>query len=260
MSQSTPLGRFVWYECMTTDPAAAQAFYTTLVGWKTETYDGGPTPYTMWVNDGTPIGGVMALPAQAKEQGAPPHWLAYVSTPDVDTTVAAATKAGATVAMPPTDIPTVGRISMFADPQGAMIAVYTPSGDTPGNAGPRGLGEMSWHELATTDLDGAMAFYASVFGWVKGETMDMGGGNLYQMFGLPDEPPLGGMFIKPKEMPVAAWNLYVTVDSVDAKVDQVKSLGGQIIGEPMEVPGGDRIVQCVDPQGAMIALHSKKAS
>jgi predicted enzyme related to lactoylglutathione lyase len=35
-------------------------------------------------------------------------------------------------------------------------------------------------------------------------------------------------------------------------------LGAKVINGPMEVPGGDWIVQGLDPQGAMFALHSKK--
>ena len=91
--------------------------------------------------------------------------------------------------------------------------------------------------------------------------MDMGEAGPYQMYGLStDEPPLGGMFNKPKEMPAPGWVLYISVDSVDAKVEQIKTLGGQVINGPMDVPGGDRIVQCIDPRGATIALHSKKTA
>ena len=41
-------GCFVWYDLMTTDPDAAQSFYTKLIGWSTQAWDGGPIPYTMW--------------------------------------------------------------------------------------------------------------------------------------------------------------------------------------------------------------------
>ena len=36
------------------------------------------------MNGETPVGGVMQLPDEAKQQGAPPHWLAYVAVPSVD--------------------------------------------------------------------------------------------------------------------------------------------------------------------------------
>ena len=47
MAASTATGRFVWYELMTSDPDAAIAFYTDVVGWGTAPFEGGPMPYTM---------------------------------------------------------------------------------------------------------------------------------------------------------------------------------------------------------------------
>ncbi len=55
------LGRFVWYDLMTTDPAGAKAFYNQLIGWGTKLWDDGDMPYTMWTNGPEPIGGVMDL-------------------------------------------------------------------------------------------------------------------------------------------------------------------------------------------------------
>ena len=63
-------GRFVWYDLMTTDPDAAQSFYTELIGWGTQAWDG-PMPYTMWTNHDVPLGGVVTLPEEAKQAGAP---------------------------------------------------------------------------------------------------------------------------------------------------------------------------------------------
>jgi predicted enzyme related to lactoylglutathione lyase len=59
-------------------------------------------------------------------------------------------------------------------------------------------------------------------------------------------------------MPVSAWLYYALVSDVKKSVDEVKNLGGQILNGPMEVPGGDLIAQCLDPQGAAFALHSRK--
>jgi predicted enzyme related to lactoylglutathione lyase len=68
------------------------------------------------------------------------------------------------------------------------------------------------------------------------------------------------MFTKPEEMPgPPMWLYYISVPSVDDAVAKVKELGGQILRGPMDVPGGDKIAQCMDPQGAVFALHSKPA-
>ena len=49
-------GRFVWYELLTSDPAAAQAFYADVVGWRPEATTAGGAPYTMFVGPQGPIG------------------------------------------------------------------------------------------------------------------------------------------------------------------------------------------------------------
>src|SRR5579862_6739779 len=119
-------GRFVWYDLQTSDLPSAIEFYTKLFGWGTAPFS---EQYTMWTIDGKPMGGVM------KEPSVPPNWLAYVATPSVDTTAAEVTKLGGTLIVPPTDIPTVGRFTVFMDDQGPAIAAFTASGDFPGHEG-----------------------------------------------------------------------------------------------------------------------------
>jgi predicted enzyme related to lactoylglutathione lyase len=256
MSDAEGRGCFVWFDLNTSEPAAAVDFYTQLVGWGTQKWEGGGMPYTMWANGDTPLGGVLQLPEEAKSAGAPPHWIAYVAVPDVDATVGRVGELGGGVLHPPTDIPTVGRFAVIADPQGAVIAVFAPAEPGPGRGGPPQVGEFSWHELATTDREAAFDFYHELFGWEKQEAMDMGEAGIYQIYGH-GEKPLGGMFVKPAEMPgPPAWLYYVKVADVDAAVAKVKELGGEVLNGPMEVPGGDRIAQCMDPQGAVFAIHS----
>ena len=252
-------GRFVWYDLMTTDPDAAQSFYTKLIGWGTQAWDG-PMPYTMWTNNDTPLGGVMALSDEAKQAGAPPHWLAYIYTSDVDATVAKAEESQGKVLVPAQDIPKVGRFAVLADPQGAAFAVYTPASDTAGNPGPAAIGEYSWHELNTSDHENAWGFYETLFGWKKTDAFDMGEIGMYQMFSTGSgDIPMGGMFNKPKEIPGPPfWLYYVRVDDVHKSAEMVKELGGQVLNGPMEVPGGDHVAQCIDPQGVAFALHSTK--
>jgi uncharacterized protein len=66
------------------------------------------------------------------------------------------------------------------------------------------------------------------------------------------------MFNISPEMPMPpGWLHYVRVDNADAAAERVKASGGQVLNGPMDVPGGDRVAQCVDPQGASFAVHSK---
>jgi hypothetical protein len=250
--------RFAWYELMTTDPKGAQSFYTNLVGWGLQDFNAGTNePYVMWTRNSQPLGGVMTLPEEARKMGAPPHWLAYVDVGNVDATVAQATNLGAKVYVPPTDIPGGGRFAVLADPQGAVFGVVSSAQPVPEPAEPARpqAGEFSWHELMTTDQTGAFTFYNTLFGWEKGEATDMGPMGIYQVFGRRGRS-LGGMFNKPPQMPAPPhWMLYVRVPDVDKATERVKALGGKILNGPMDVPGGDRIVQCMDPQGAAFALH-----
>jgi hypothetical protein len=254
-------GRFCWYDLMTIDPDAAVPFYKDVVGWGTIDWQNpqGGKPYRMWANGEAPIGGVMELPEEARKMGAPPHWLIYVSTPDIDATIKRAQELGGSVLHPATPIPTVGSFAVLCDPQGATFSLFTPDGDTPGHDGPPSTGEFSWHELATTDPVAAFDFYSDLFGWVKTSDFDMGPDGLYQMFGRTADVPLGGIFRKPKEMPMPGWLPYAMVDDVHSGADRAKRAGGQVIHGPMEVPGGDWIAQCIDPQGAMFAMHSRAA-
>jgi predicted enzyme related to lactoylglutathione lyase len=251
-------GRFVWYDLMTDDPKAAQGFYGPLIGWETQEWEGGDMPYTMWTNKETPLGGVMELPEEAKAAGAPPHWMAYVSVDNVEQTVAKVKEAGGSVLHEATEIPGAGSFAVLTDPQGAAFAIYTPADeDGQESAGEGQIGRFSWNELATTDYKGAFSFYSDLFGWEPQEAMDMGPGGIYQIYGQGGTP-LGGMFNKPDEMPgPPMWLYYMSVEDVNDSVKKVAELGGQVLNGPMEVPGGDLIAQCVDPQGALFAIHSK---
>ncbi len=121
-------GAFSWNELMTSDPAAALAFYTALLGWTTQKMAMPGADYHLLKVGDTSVGGVMALPPEARASGMPPNWGSYVTVADVDATARKATELGGTVAHGPLDIPGVGRMAVIIDPQGAAINViaYTP--------------------------------------------------------------------------------------------------------------------------------------
>ncbi len=253
-------GRFVWSELMTPDTKGAERFYSSVVGWKPEPYGGNPgVHYTVWKTGEEGIGGMMELTPEMKAAGVPPNWMVYVGVRDADGTVAKAQSLGAKVEVPPQDIPEVGRFAVLTDPQGAAFAILQPNGPEP--KGPETApapGEISWRELATTDLEGAKAFYSAPFGWEMGKPNDMGPMGVYQEYGRFGRS-LGGMYKKPADMPAPPhWLVYAKVPDIQASVDAVKSQGGQVLHGPAEVPGGDVIAQVRDPQGAVFALHQTK--
>ena len=55
------------------------------------------------------------------------------------------------------------------------------------------------------------------------------------------------------------WGIYFLVPEINAAVERVKANGGKILNGPMEVPGGDWIVNAMDPQGAAFSLPREEA-
>ena len=252
----TLLGSFIWCELMTTDTSAAESFYKKVVGWTAKPYapDGS---YTVFNNSsGAGVAGMMLLPEAAKQMGAPPNWMMYVGTPNVDDTAMKIAQKGGRILKQPADIPGTGRFAVVQDPFGAAFAIFTPGTAGPGR-GEAAVGDFSWFELYTPNPEGAWKFYESLFGWEKTSAMDMGDMGTYQMFGRGGGIPNGGIMKPPPGAP-AAWMPYALVKDAKAAAALATANGGKIINGPMEVPGGDWIAQGIDPQGAMFSVHSLK--
>lgn len=257
MSEHNSCGRFVWHELATTDPEAAAAFYAALFGWTAVPFEASNPPYTMFMLGEAPVAGLMRLPAEAAAAGAPPYWMGYVGVTDVDATTAKAQELGAMVLVPRIDIPNMGSFTILQDPQGPVIAPWQAASVQAGPEREPAVGEFSWNELLTGDFEAAFAFYSALFAWKKLAAIDMGPAGIYQLYGA-SERPLGGMFNKSPDMPAPhCWTYYVRVPAVNQAAEKVKELGGKLLMDPTEVPGGDWIVPCLDPQGAAFALHQK---
>jgi hypothetical protein len=258
MTASPVLGRPLWYELMTTDMAAAEAFYNPVVGWTSTPFDGAGQPYRMWTRpDGMPAGGVMTLPDDLRAMHVPPHWAMYVGVDTLEDGAAHVTRLGGAVVSPIIAVPDVGRMQAVKDPQGAMFYLYEPASPPQAPEGPAPIGDVSWLELYTTDNVAAMAFYGDLFGWAATESMDMGPMGVYRMFGRTAGHSLGGMMTKTPDMAEVptTWLMYFRVPDVHAAAERVKAHGGKVVMGPMEVPGGSWILQGQDPQGGHFALH-----
>lgn len=259
---TNPPGSFVWYELLTPDLAAAADFYETVTGIAiSREAQPGPMDYRMIAApDGGFVGGAMQLTEALQSGGARPGWFGYVSVPDVDAAAEQAKAAGATIQMPPTDIPQAGRVAMIADPQGAPLYIMkpTPPADAPDADSscydPDRIGHFAWNELHARDQASAFDFYAAQFGWARSDAMDMGEMGTYQMFkpgGTTNA--IGGMMTSPN-MPHPLWVYYINVADIDDALAQITANGGSVMFGPGEIPGGSFIIQATDPQGALFAV------
>jgi predicted enzyme related to lactoylglutathione lyase len=260
-------GTFFWYELMTSDPQAALAFYGDLLGWTFQPFGGERTddPYNVVSGSAGPLGGIMAIPAEAATQGMTPWWGGYIGSADVDADARRLVEAGGKVMRAPEDIAGVGRFAVMADPGGAVFMLLrgsSPDGMAP--PPPMAHGHVGWHELYAGSFDADLAFYTGQFGWSQGEAMDMGEMGSYQLVsqtgGSEFQDMTGGIMPVPKEMPRPAWLFYFNVGDIDAAVEKITGGGGAVLNGPMEVPGGGWIIQATDPQGAMFALVGSRAA
>jgi len=116
-------------------------------------------------------------------------------------------------------------------------------------------GAFGWFELMTTDVKGAKAFYKGLFGW-EYETVPIQDGE-YTMVKVDDVPVAGimAMVEECKGMP-PSWDIYITVDDVDATVKSVTELGGKVLRPALDIPNVGRFCVLQDPQGAVIMAMS----
>ncbi|MDB5458298.1 MAG: Glyoxalase/bleomycin resistance protein/dioxygenase [Caulobacteraceae bacterium] len=258
---SNPDGAFVWYELMTTDAPAAEAFYRGVVGWGSRDASPPGMAYTALLAGDSAVAGLLTLPPPALAGGARPVWIGYVAVDDVDAYADRFAKAGGAVHRAPADIPGVGRFAMVADPQGAPLALFKPfegmEAQPPVVDRP---GAVAWRELIAADAQAAFDFYAGLFGWTKSRVFDMGAFGAYQLFAYGGGgEDVGGMMNKPPSVPVPFWTFYFQVDGIGAAIERLQAGGGTLINGPHQVPTGSWIAQGLDPQGALFSLVSPQA-
>ena len=250
-------GRFAWYELITTDVAAAQAFYTKVVGWGAQEASTPGLPYTLFTAGKASVSGLMELPDEARRKGATPRWMGYVGVKDADATADRLKALGGAVYVPPTDS-NIGRIAVVADPQTANLGLVqelkTSQRQSAAELGKPG--RVGWHELLAADWKKAFAFYGELFDWQRADG-EIGPTDTYRLFSAGGQT-LGGMYTKRPTDPVPYWLFYINVDDIDAAMERVKTGGGQVFEGPLEMPGGNWIARCGDPQGAAFALQGQR--
>lgn len=241
---------FAWYELLTTNLAAAQAFYGKVIGWNVTDASTSQFAYRLFNVGQAPAAGLMELPPEGRKRGATPRWVGYVAVRDIDGAVTQLRTLGGSVYVPPTDS-NIGRVAVVTDPQVATFGLIggLKFGAAPETGGP---GRVGWHELLAGESRAAFSFYSALFGWQKaqaeGEMVES-----YHLFSACGRTQ-GGIFTKFAATPVPFWLYYFEVGDLDAAIDQVKAGGGRVAQGPIEVSGGSWAARCIDPQGAMFAL------
>ncbi len=230
-----------WVDLACADIDASVAFYSDLLGWQMEESAGEEKGgYRRARFEGDDVAALMP----ATQAGWPQMWNTYISVADATATAAKVTAAGGKVIEEPMQVMDLGKAAVFADPEGAVFAVWEP-GTFAGAERVNGPGALAWNELGTRDIEGAKTFYGAVFGWTASEhelqRADGGPGPAIYVEWMLDGRDVGGMMdisgMLPAEVP-AHWLVYFGVADTDAAVAKVKAAGGDVRFGPVDIPAG----------------------
>ena len=257
-----------WVDTNQPDPEAAAAFYGGLFGWEVRDVMPPESDGTYLVGQirGGSVAAVSSIP-----EGAPPMamWNTYIQVESADETVAKVLDAGGKTLMGPWDVEDAGRMAVFADPEGAVFCVWEAKAHK-GAQVVNEAGALNFNGLNTRDVEGAKAFYGSVFGWT---TLDLGGAEMWTLPGYGDHleetsPGLREQLAEsggpagfedvvasinlleddPADAP-PHWDVTFGVDDADAIATKAAELGGKVIVAPFDAPWC-RLVVLADPAGA----------
>jgi predicted enzyme related to lactoylglutathione lyase len=246
------------------DVEAAQRFYGGLFGWEFE--ERMPGRYWMATIDGLDVAGMAHQPDDE------PSWNTYIQVDSADQATADAMQLGAQVLAPPMDVAEAGRMSVIADPTGAVFCTWQ-SNQHHGAQLVNAPGTWNWSDLYTPDPSLAEPFYRALFGWEArpvsfGEasgimwTQDGYGDSLeartpglrkmHEEAGAPDGFTDCIGWLMQDDGP-SRWAVTFTVADTDASAARAAELGGEVVVPPYDA-GPVRVAQIRDPGGAVFIV------
>jgi predicted enzyme related to lactoylglutathione lyase len=104
-------------------------------------------------------------------------------------------------------------------------------------------------EIVAPDGEKLQKFYAQAFDW----KVDADNPHNYGMVAAADDRSIGGG-ISAGQGDESYVTVYIEVDDLQAALDKVKDEGGDVVMEPMEIPGAVTMAQFKDPAGNLIGL------
>jgi len=242
-----------WVDVTSPDIEKSKAFYTSLFGW--QAMDLGPEAggYVMF----TLGGAILSAAGPTQGEGQPSAWSVYFATDDADETARKVEAAGGKVIFAPSAVMDQGRMGVFTDPAGAFFSVWE-AGKMPGLGKINEPNTFGWCELNAHGIDKAAEFYQQVFAWSAHRTDASADGPPYTEWQLGGKSFGGAMDMADTQMPPEVpphWLVYFDTTDVDASAARVSELGGTVMLEPHEYPGG-KFAVVSDPLGASFGLMS----
>jgi predicted enzyme related to lactoylglutathione lyase len=267
-----PTGVPCWIDLEVPDPDAAAAFYGGLFGWSFQSRAPESAPFRYLVGQVRGLD-VAAIGSPSDDTGVVATWRTWVATASADDSVALVLAHGGEVLSPPTDIPRAGRSALCADPAGAVFGFWEPHG-TPGARVVNEPGTWNFSNLATKDLEGAIAFYGAVAYWVA-RPVDLGGFTSVMLCrpgygdwlaerdpslrerhaqeGIPEGYSDIVAWLDEDTSGPPRWDVTFAVEDTDAVAARCTELGGAVVSPPATA-GPTPVAVLRDPQGTTFTV------
>jgi len=229
-----PMAGFSAVELRTTDVEAARRFYLAVLE--------------------RPAAAIVSLEPQALARGARPHWLGYVEVPELDPGLAAFIERGATPLGPRRTTSEGRAAAVVRDPGGAVLALAETS-----SAGER-TPDVVWYQLNTARVTEVKRCYQDSFGWfcLEPRALPALGLTNHPFAWRPGDEPVGAMAdIADRPSVHPHWLFHFGVAALGPAIERVRAGAGTALS-PVELPNGDRVAICDDPQGAAFALIERR--
>jgi predicted enzyme related to lactoylglutathione lyase len=250
--ENVPPGAPCWIDLWTSDVDASRRFYAGLFGWEAQEPSVEFGGYFMFTRHGVPVAGAMG---DMGDTPADNTWKVYLTTSDINETVAAGVSAGANFTFPPMPVADLGIQTVLNDSTGAALGAWQPI-EFPGFMTLEEPGTPCWFELNARDYDAAVDFYQRVFHLepkVMADSDDFRYASLVsgdsEVAGILDARGLLGDGV------TSNWVVYWQVDDISQSLSLVSTLGGRVIDGPVDSPYGPIATVC-DPSGAVFKLRS----
>jgi uncharacterized protein len=116
-------------------------------------------------------------------------------------------------------------------------------------------------EMPYTEAERVASFYREAFGWqmqVSGDEMGhyIVAETTKTENGRPTAPGTinGGFFPQKTDSPALVPSLVIAVDDIQKAIADVKAAGGEVLGEPVDIPGVGAYVSFTDTEGNRVSL------
>jgi predicted enzyme related to lactoylglutathione lyase len=259
-----PVGVPCWIDTSQRDLDAAKRFYGALFAWEFEEWT--PGRYMVASKDGLDVAGI------AHQPDGEPTWNTYIQVDSADWATADAIQLGGKALVPPFDVADAGRMSVIADPSGAVFCMWEPKGHN-GAQLVNAAGSWNWSDLHAPDPSLVEPFYRALFGWDAtavsfgeisatmwrrpgyGDTLEArtpGIREMHEKAGAPEGfTDCVGWLLEGKGP--SRWKVTFSVDDTDATVAQAVELGAEVLVPPYDA-GPTRVAELRDPQGAAFTV------